>query len=144
MLSWVLILAVLFSGLTATAAAQTKDPPDSALTTGAPAPLTIYFGVGSSSIRGEDKAVLDKASRAYNEGKPIVMIITGSADRTGSAEVNLDLSQRRAFTVLKALLDRGIPAERFQIFAKGVTDLPVPTDPGVAESRNRRVDITWR
>ena len=62
----------------------------------APAPLVVFFDVGSTTIRKEDKAVLDHASRAYSEGKPIVMILTGTADRTGSAEVNLELSQLRA------------------------------------------------
>jgi outer membrane protein OmpA-like peptidoglycan-associated protein len=72
------------------------------------------------------------------------MILTGTADRTGNAEVNLDLSQRRAAAVLRGLLDRGIPADRFQVLAKGETELPVPTDAGVAELQNRRVEITWR
>ena len=111
---------------------------------GAPAPLTVYFDEGSSTIRSVDSGVLDKASRAYSEGKPIVMILTGGADRTGEAEGNLALSQRRAAAVLEGLIKRGIPAERFQVLAKGETDLPVPTDRGVPEPKNRRVDITWR
>jgi outer membrane protein OmpA-like peptidoglycan-associated protein len=110
----------------------------------APAPLVVYFETGSSTIRNQDKAVLDHASRAYNEGKPIVMILSGTADRTGTAEVNLELSQRRAAAVLKGLLARGIPADRFQVLAKGETELPVPTNSGVAELQNRRVEITWR
>ena len=122
---------------TAAAASDSAQP-------GAPAPLTVYFDAGSSTIRNADKVVLDKASRAYNEGKPIVMILSGSADRTGQAESNLELSQRRAAAVLEGLINRGIPADRFQVLAKGETDLPVPTDRGVAEPKNRRVDITWR
>jgi outer membrane protein OmpA-like peptidoglycan-associated protein len=110
----------------------------------APAPLVLYFNVGSTTIRNEDKAVLDHASRAFNEGKPIVMILTGTADRTGDAAVNLDISQLRAAAVLKGLIARGIPADRFQVLAKGETELPVPTNPGVAEAQNRRVEITWR
>ncbi len=110
----------------------------------APAPLVVLFDVGSTTIRNEDKAVLDHASRAYSEGKPIVMILTGTADRTGSAEINLEISQRRAEAVLKGLLARGIPADRFQVLAKGETELPVPTNAGVAELQNRRVEITWR
>ena len=110
----------------------------------APAPLVVFFDVGSTTIRKEDKAVLDHASRAYSEGKPIVMILTGTADRTGSAEVNLELSQLRAQAVLKGLLARGIPADRFQVLAKGETELPVATNSGVAELQNRRVEITWR
>ena len=81
------------SCLAASAAAQTAGSPladrptDVAKTDApapaAPAPLVVYFDMGSSAIRNEDKAVLDHASRAYNEGKPIVMILTGTADRTG-------------------------------------------------------------
>jgi outer membrane protein OmpA-like peptidoglycan-associated protein len=127
-------------------AAQAADPAPGAAqpAAGAPAPLVLYFDVGSTTIRNEDRAVLDAASHAYNEGKPIVMILTGSSDRTGSSEANLTLSERRAGAVLKGLRDRGIPADRFQVLAKGETDLPVPTDQGVAELRNRRVEITWR
>jgi outer membrane protein OmpA-like peptidoglycan-associated protein len=122
-----------------TEVAKTDDPAP-----GAPAPLVVYFDIGSTAIRNEDRAVLDHASRAYNDGKPIVMILTGTADRTGNAEVNLELSQRRAAAVLKGLLARGIPADRFQVLAKGETELPVPTNSGVAELQNRRVEITWR
>ena len=130
--------------LAAPASAQTAAAPTDDVQPAAPAPLTVYFDDGSSTIRNEDRVVLDKASRAYNEGKPIVMILTGSADRTGQAENNLELSHRRAGAVLKGLLNRGIPADRFQVLDKGETDLPVPTDRGVAEPKNRRVDITWR
>jgi outer membrane protein OmpA-like peptidoglycan-associated protein len=130
----------------AVAAAQAAEPAPGAAqpAAGAPAPLVLYFDAGSTTIRNQDRAVLDAASRAYSEGKPIVMILTGSSDRTGSPEANLTLSERRAGAVLKGLRDRGIPADRFQVLAKGETDLPVPTDQGVAEMRNRRVEITWR
>ena len=71
------------------------------------------------------------------------MIPTGTADRTGDAAVNLDLRSRAA-AVLRGLMARGIPADRFQILAKGETELPVATNLGVAEAQNRRVEITWR
>ena len=147
-----ILLAIILSCLAAQAAAQSTPAVSEAKpateadhpAAGAPAPLVLYFDVGSSTIRNEDKAVLDAASRAYNEGKPIVMILTGSADSTGSSDANLMLSEQRAGAVLKGLRDRGIPADRFQVLAKGETDLPVPTERGVAEKRNRRVEITWR
>lgn len=150
-----ILFAIVLSCLSAPAAAQSSPavrtaqaaapvPEAARPAAGAPAPLVLYFDVGSTAIRNEDRAVLDVASRAYNEGKPIVMILTGSSDRTGSSEANLTLSERRAGAVLKGLRDRGIPADRFQVLAKGETDLPVPTEQGVAEMRNRRVEITWR
>ena len=144
-------LAACAAAYAADSSTPAKNPVDAAKTdapkaeaAAAPAPLVVYFDMGSSTIRSTDNAVLDHASRAFNEGKPIVMILTGTADRTGDAAVNLDLSQRRAAAVLRGLIARGIPADRFQILAKGETELPVATNLGVAEAQNRRVEITWR
>ena len=110
----------------------------------APAPLVVFFAAGSSQVYAESKSTLDRASRAFNEGKPIVMVLSASTDSTGSPQSNLLLSQQRALAVLHALINRGIPADRFQILAKGQTELPVPTPHGVSERDNRRVAITWR
>jgi outer membrane protein OmpA-like peptidoglycan-associated protein len=134
--------AAAYAADSSTPAAKTDAPKAEAAA--APAPLVVYFDLGSAAIRNEDKAVLDHASRAFNEGKPIVMILSGTADRTGDAAVNLEISQLRAAAVLKGLIARGIPVDRFQVLAKGETELPVPTNPGVAEAQNRRVEITWR
>jgi len=110
----------------------------------APSSLVLYFDLGSAEVRPPDMAVLDQASRLYRDGKPIVMVITGSTDAVGTAESNLRLSQRRAEAVLHGLVARGIPPERFQILAKGMTEPAVPTTPGSAEPGNRRAEITWR
>ncbi len=151
-LPFILLAASCVAGSVAAQAADASPAPnpaevakaDAQPAPAAPAPLVVFFDVGSTTIRNQDKAVLDHASRAYSEGKPIVMILTGTADRTGGAEVNLELSQLRAQAVLKGLLARGIPADRFQVLAKGETELPVATNSGVAELQNRRVEITWR
>lgn len=149
---WVAMLAVALGGTAAAAQSKAPLPPRQTATageaetpaTGAPASLVVLFEIGSSTLRRQDRATLDHAARAYNEGRPIVMILTGSSDRVGDAKQNLSLSQRRATAVLKGLLDRGIPADHFQVLAKGVTELPVPTQAGVAEDRNRSVEISWR
>lgn len=108
-----------------------------------PMPLVVYFKSGSAAVRTQDEAVLDRASRAYNEGHPIVMSLSGSSDKVGSPGSNLLLSQQRTNAVLRGLVARGIPVERFQLVAKGQTDPAVDTGSG-AEERNRRVEISWR
>lgn len=109
-----------------------------------PAPLVVYFASGSAAVRHQDEAVLDRASRAFNEGHPIVMTISGATDAVGAAEPNLLLSQRRATSVLRGLVARGIPVDRFQLVAKGETEPAVNAPAGTPEERNRRVEITWR
>jgi outer membrane protein OmpA-like peptidoglycan-associated protein len=142
--SYFFLGAILIAAIqTASAEPQTNVAATSAAPS-APSSLLFYFDSGSVTIRPKDTALLDQASRLYREGKPIVMIVSGSADATGSAASNLQLSQRRANNVLKGLVSRGIPIERFQVVAKGGTDLAVPTPPGVGEERNRSVELSWR
>ena len=139
---------LLVAAFVAPAAAQTASPTPAPAKveeqTGAPASLELYFDMGSARIRKEDLKVLDKASRTYVEGKPVVMILTASTDHTGSAEWNLELAHERATAVLRGLVARGIPAAKFQVFDKGESDPPVPTSPGVPELKDRRVEITWK
>ena len=109
-----------------------------------PDPLVIYFDSGSTAVSQDGVSVLDHASRLYRDGKPIVMIISGSTDAVGSPNSNLILSQKRDQAVLRGLIARGIPAERFQLLAKGETEPAVPGHEGQPEAQNRRVEITWR
>jgi outer membrane protein OmpA-like peptidoglycan-associated protein len=139
--SQILFCATLLAGMSA---AKAQDASATNPAPSAPSSLVLHFEPGSATVRQQDVPLLDQASRLYRAGNPIVMIVTGSADTTGSAAVNLRLSQLRANNVLQGLVSRGIPVERFQVMAKGQTDLVVPTPPDTAEERNRRVEITWR
>ena len=138
----ILFCAALLAG-TPAAVAEAQDSSAANPAPSAPSSLILHFDSGSATIRPQDTPLLDQASRLYRAGNPIVMIVTGSADTTGSAAVNLRLSQLRANNVLQGLVARGIPVERFQVMAKGQTDPVVPTKPDVAEERNRSVEITW-
>lgn len=133
------LAAVAFCAVTGSTLAQTPATPAKA-----PDSLVLYFASGSTAVSKEGLAILDQASRLYRDGKPIVMVVSGSSDSVGSPAGNLKLSQQRADAVLRGLIARGIPAERFQVLAKGETEPSVPTAKGVAEARNRRVEITWR
>jgi len=136
--------AALLSGVHGAAAQPQTNVAAASPAPSAPSSLVLYFEPGSATVRQKDVPLLDQASRLYRAGHPIVMIVSGSTDATGSAARNLRLSQERADSVLKGLVSRGIPIERFQVLAKGETDPVVQSKPGVAEQENRRVEITWR
>lgn len=106
--------------------------------------LTIYFDSGSARVAGDQEATLDQAARLFREGSPIVMIVAGGADTVGDPDLNLELSVRRADSVVDGLVARGIPAERLQLIGRGNTELAVETPAGVDSRENRRVEITWR
>jgi outer membrane protein OmpA-like peptidoglycan-associated protein len=140
--SFVIPLAAALA-LPAGAALSQESAPPAALSA-APSSLVFYFDAGSAKVRPKDVVLFDQASRLYRDGKPLVMVVTGSTDAVGTAARNLQLSQQRAGSVLRGLVARGIPTERFQILAKGATEPSVPTTSGAAEPRNRRAELTWR
>jgi outer membrane protein OmpA-like peptidoglycan-associated protein len=137
----ILFCAALLAGASV---AEAQDTSATNPAPSAPSSLVLHFDPGSAMVRQQDVSLLDQASRLYRAGNPIVMIVTGSADTTGAAAANLRLSQQRANHVLQGLVSRGIPIDRFQVMAKGQTDLVVPTPPDTSEERNRRVENTWR
>jgi outer membrane protein OmpA-like peptidoglycan-associated protein len=105
---------------------------------------TLYFDFDKSNIRGQDVAVLDQISNELAKYNPAQVTITGFTDRSGSVDYNQALSQRRAESVSKALLDRGITTQNLDEYARGEDDNAVPTPDGVKLQANRRVVVDFR
>lgn len=110
----------------------------------APESLKVYFDSGSARIGPDQQATLDQAARLFRDGNPLVMIVGGSADTVGKADVNLELSLERASNVARALTERGIPSDRLQVLGRGTSELAIKTPANVPEAGNRIAEITWR
>ena len=106
-----------------------------------PRPLMLFFDWGKPDIRSDDQAVLDQAAAAYREQPGAHFEISGHSDRSGSAAVNRAAAQRRAATVRDELVKRGIPRNAIRIASFGEDQPLVPTEDGVREVQNRRVEI---
>ncbi|MDX2095772.1 MAG: OmpA family protein [Alphaproteobacteria bacterium] len=101
----------------------------------------LYFPFDSDRLGDTALAALEALVRYVRAAGDVEISINGHADRAGSEQYNLDLSQRRARFVLAALKDAGIATGRMKYFAFGESDPAVPTADGVAEAKNRRVEI---
>ncbi|MFZ4541204.1 MAG: OmpA family protein [Rickettsiales bacterium] len=111
---------------------------------GAPQTSTalFYFPFDSDKLGASARgAVADLARQVKEAAKVTTVNINGHTDRVGSEEYNMDLSQRRAISVLHALEKAGVPNKQMHYFAFGESDPAVPTADGVEEPRNRRVEI---
>jgi len=105
--------------------------------------MTVYFDTGSNAVTADSMEVLQRAADAIKAAPAGTRIeIGGHTDNTGTAEVNLDVSQKRADAVVARLVELGVDANAFS--AKGYgQDKPV-ADNGTDEGRakNRRIEFT--
>lgn len=101
----------------------------------------VYFGFNKSNLTREARDVVrEAATTAMREGFASI-VVTGHTDTVGSPIYNQQLSERRARTVSRALVDEGIPPSGITTSGRGETMLLVQTGDREVEARNRRATI---
>lgn len=68
----------------------------------------IYFDFDKATLTQRSEKVMDEIAEILKLNESNNYLITGYTDSKGSPEYNLDLSNRRAAAVVKALVDRGV------------------------------------
>jgi len=103
---------------------------------------SVYFDTGSDVIKEESYGLIDAVASLLSSNEDILRIrIEGHTDSRGRARANRRLSQRRAESVVNALVERGIDAERLVPQGYG-EDVAIDTnDTGEGRARNRRVEL---
>lgn len=105
--------------------------------------LRVKFDYNSANLASEARSNLDEFVRALRDPRlsGTHFVVEGHTDGTGSDSFNLDLSMRRASSVVHYLAERGVEATRLE--AKGYgKQKPLVSDPMSAE--NRRVETRLR
>lgn len=101
----------------------------------------VLFESGQAELRQASLANLDKLVNFVEQHPQRKVSIEGHTDSSGSEQFNLNLSQRRADAVRKALLDRGVAAERLDAVGLG-EEFPVASnDTAFGKQKNRRVEV---
>ncbi|MBI2390722.1 MAG: OmpA family protein [Deltaproteobacteria bacterium] len=103
----------------------------------------VQFDTGSANIAGKSEPLLDDLAgvlKAHPEFKKVE--IGGHTDDTGPKEVNDKLSKERAEAVKKALIKRGISADRLETVGYGPSKPVSSNATAVGRARNRRVEFT--
>ena len=98
----------------------------------------VHFDPAETRLDCTDKKIIQQAAEAYRtRGQEI--ILAGHTDRSGSKELNTQLSKARAVVVTAALVDSGVPRERIVTRYFGESAPMTKTGDGVANGQNRRV-----
>lgn len=105
---------------------------------------TVHFDEGKDTLTDESRARIDDVLAEVAKRPIADVLVVGHTDRVGTDAVNDALAKQRAETVRAELIRRGLPPANVQASGRGSREPVVPTPPGVAEPRNRRVDIIVR
>jgi outer membrane protein OmpA-like peptidoglycan-associated protein len=106
-------------------------------------PFIVFFDWDRADITPQAAAILDNAASQYQATGNAQVVLAGHADRSGSDQYNVGLSQRRADNVRQYLAGRGIAEGAMRTEAFGESRPLVETADGVREPQNRRVEISF-
>jgi len=106
--------------------------------------FTLYFVEGSDELTEDSKRTLESVFADLRQRPVPDVLVVGHTDAVGSNACNDYLARKRADAVKSMLVGRGVPAEDVVAIGRGKRELLVPTADGVAEPRNRRVEIVVR
>jgi outer membrane protein OmpA-like peptidoglycan-associated protein len=101
----------------------------------------IFFDWGKPELTGDAKAALDGVA-STNRPAGQRLLLTGHADRSGSEAANRRSALRRAMAARDYLAEHGVPLTAMTIVSRGEEEPLVPTEDGVREVQNRRVEIS--
>lgn len=103
--------------------------------------FSIQFEFDSYEVSKDDILQLERLAmiiKSYGEEKN-KFLVEGHTDKRGTYLYNMNLSEKRALSVMKILIDYGVAGGRMSSLGKGFTELLNESDPYAGE--NRRVKI---
>ncbi len=101
----------------------------------------VLFDVNSSTLRGGAASNVQKISQILNQYPDYKISVEGHTDSQGSDAYNQQLSQRRAASVLEALVAGGVPADRITSQGFGESQPVASNDAAAGRQQNRRVEV---
>lgn len=111
----------------------------------APVSFTLYFKLGSTELTPDSQPVMEALlDEVAARPEAVEVQVTGHTDRVGSLKRNDELALERAKAIAALLRANGIKTNRILTVGRGEREPLVPTEDGVREEKNRRVEIIVR
>jgi OmpA-OmpF porin, OOP family len=101
----------------------------------------IHFEFDKDKIKPDSFAILDAVAQVLQDNPKIKIEIQGHTDNKGSAVYNKKLSDRRAASVLKYLVAKGVDPNRLTSHGYGMEIPIVPNTTDQNRALNRRVQF---
>jgi len=101
----------------------------------------IHFDSGKDQFKPSSLPTLQAVSEVIKDASGEIFEISGHTDSDGSDNYNLDLSKRRARTVMNWLIEHGVKSEQLKASGYGETKPIVPNNNAAGKALNRRVQL---
>ncbi|WP_266365859.1 OmpA family protein [Tellurirhabdus rosea] len=102
----------------------------------------IFFESGRFGLAEKSRVELDRLAQFMEQNPTVKVEISGHTDDRGDAAANLELSRKRAQSVVSFLVKAGIGPERIRSAGYGETKPLVPNSSEENRQQNRRIE--WR
>jgi len=109
-----------------------------------PVSMLFHFEPGTADLTESSKNQVNELIQLISSREPAAIDIIGHSDRAGDADKNYLLALERAKTVEQYLLERNVKLDRSSVTSYGENDPIIPTEDGVSEPQNRRVEVIVR
>jgi len=109
-----------------------------------PLRFLLYFESGTAELTVESQRQISEILGAIEARKSKDITIVGHTDRVGSREENYKLGLERAVSIQAIIVSKGADPSGIEIASHGEDNPLVKTEDGIAEPRNRRIEITAR
>jgi len=105
-------------------------------------PQAVMFKVNQAVLADEAKRTLDSiASQVSGQRSGYQLEIQGFTDSTGDETYNINLSQRRAESVLRYLVSQNVPLYRISIVGLGILSPVADNKTRAGREQNRRAEV---
>jgi outer membrane protein OmpA-like peptidoglycan-associated protein len=104
---------------------------------------SIHFDTGKDTLKRESFPILDQVSKLIADHPELKRIrVEGHTDNVGGAAYNKDLSERRASSVVRYLVAKGVAQQRLASAGYGFEKPVTSNATALGRAKNRRVEFT--
>ena len=101
----------------------------------------VKFRFDKDTLTEPSKAILDNAARILNDNPEVQVEVAGHTDNWGSYAYNINLSDRRAASVVRYLVSQGVTQDRLTSKGYGFTQPKTSNETPEGRAINRRVEF---
>lgn len=105
--------------------------------------VDLRFDTGSAKLQPESEKQLDNIAAILTANPDVHMTVTGHTDNVGGVDQNLQLSQKRATSIMAELIRKGVPADHLTAEGYGQQDPIADNSTEEGRARNRRVSVEF-